>query len=124
MARRLRRPSPAQTQNRPRPGRLQSAPPPLADSGAPSNQPQPQEPDLSELEGFGRRVRRHYQENLPDQLKGLQEEGQDPAFFIRAQERWKELRWEMKDKLPPGGFEELVQQIFFPRSPSDPAYNG
>jgi hypothetical protein len=102
----------------------QSAASPAGES-KPSRQPRKkQEPDLSELEGFGRRVRRHYQENLPDQLKGLQEEGQDPAFFIRAQERWKELRWEMKDKLPPGGFEEMVQQIFFPRSPSDPAYNG
>ena len=79
--------------------------------------------DLSQLEWFGKKVREHYRKFLPDQLRGLQEEGEDPAF-IGTQEREKQLRFDMKDRLPPGGYEELIQERFFPRSPKDPAYRG
>jgi hypothetical protein len=66
------------------------------------------------LDPFGHRMRTYWKNHLPKTFKSLQEQGQDPALFLKAQDEAAKLAFQMKGKLPPGGIEEILRERFFP----------
>lgn len=72
------------------------------------------EKNLEKLDYFGVQMRKYWRGHLPGALKSIQERGEDPQFFLEAQESAHRKEQELKGKLPPGGVDEALRGLYFP----------
>ena len=66
------------------------------------------------LDYLGQQIRNYWKAHLPREFKALQQRGEDPAFFLESQKGAHELLLRLKGKLPPGGADEVLRELYFP----------